>query len=307
MTTAATFSTAFSVGVSTPANTPNPTPENRTLYLNKSIEDLRPEKLAECKRTATKWHAISIVTGVAFFALAIGATIAASIIAPAFTSLVALSAILLAIPAAAKVGKFYTRYLDAKNEANAYKELQRHHTDLANKTPADLKRILFNDMGILWNQIPGIEDDHPERLKDFIPLIAKAKYFETAKARNMELSQKHLTEANALPTTTETQKLEKEYKYHLALDREDVALRFKVKQAFVNAVLRNPNIVGNVYDVGTYSAMSSGTGAVCRQLDGPNAEPLFTFNRDIAPLTYDEVKNSSVANLGRKMLAAMAA
>jgi hypothetical protein len=301
----ATATTAIPTVLATTTRVP-PTRSTATpnkTYLNKCIEDLSPKKLAECKSEATKWNRLSIVTTVAFFALAIGATIAVGLLAPAFTSLVALSAILLAIPAASKVVKFHARYNEAQSQFKNYVALQRHHEDLIRptQTPAELQSTLV-DLEI--PQIPG------QDLTRLIPLIAKAKYFKEKEAYFTNQKNQALNAARAIPGKTEGQKLEQAIKHHLALEFEDLALLYKLKNAFVNAVLRNPEFRGNLDDVGTLStsAMNPGTRLDAIQLKVPNADHMFTFkNRNnVAPITYNEVETTtSVAQLGSRMLAAM--
>jgi hypothetical protein len=274
-------------------------PENTKNFLKKCVEDLKPEKLAKCQNEANKWHAISIISGVAFFALAIATMVTVGFIAPAFTSMVALSAIILAIPAAGKVAEYHERYKVAKSEADGYQALQRHHANLANKRPARLRDTLRN-MGIDGSRVPD------NQITQLIPLISRAKFLEEQTDKFTQKKDQELSAARALTGSTEAKKVEQAVKYGFALHYEDQALHLKVKNAFVNAVLRNPKFKGNLDNLGSLSDMGAGFRAVAHELKEPNANNIFTFkNRRLAPITYDQVRTTSVANLGHRLLAAM--
>src|SRR5690349_237355 len=89
-------------------------------YLNRCIEDLSSDKVTHLEGKSNRWHIVSIVSTVAFFALAIGGFIAMSILFPAYAPFAGIGALLLAIPAVHQVQRFQEWSQDAWNEAKKY-------------------------------------------------------------------------------------------------------------------------------------------------------------------------------------------
>jgi hypothetical protein len=284
------------------------TAQTRTSYLNRCVEDLSPDKVAHFEKKVQHWDTISIVSTVAFFALAIGAFIAASILAPVYAPFVGIGAILLALPASQKIKQFQEWSQAAQNEADKYKEIQRNYTDLTGQTPQELQRILLS-IGIIWIQIPGIEVQHPEYLSRLNPLLARAKYLEKQTEYWIHLRDQHANEARLLQTdTTDSTKDKKAIARHLALKCEDDAMNFKIQSAFVNAVLRKSDFCGTLEDLGTLSKCNYEDRALGNALNDPTVNQILTFNnRNLAPITFNDLKTLSVADLGQRIFAAMAA
>ncbi len=281
-------------------------PQTRTSYLRRCIEDLSPDRVASCEKKSSQWNIISIVSTVAFFALAIGAFIATNIFALAYVPIAGISAILFALPAAQQVKKFQEWSQAAKDEAEKYKVIQRDYADLTSRTPQELQLIL-RQMGIAWNHIPEMAQ-HPENLSLLNPLLAQAKYLEKQVEYWMNLRDKHANEARQPPTITDSANNEKATARQLALQCEDEALHFKIRTAFVNAVLRKPDFCGTLEDVGTFSKNNYIDRAFGSALNDSTVNQIFTFNRqDLAPITLNDAKTLSIAHLGQRIFTAMAA
>jgi hypothetical protein len=288
-----------------PVTTSTTTPT--TTYLSRCMENLSPEKVANFQGEASKWRTIAIISTVAFFALAIGAFIATSILLPAYLPLAGIGSLLLAFPAAQQVQKFLAWAEEAQKEADKFSLIQREYTDLNAKDPIGLQRELLK-MGILWFQIQGMQVQHPERLSELNPLLAHAKYLEGQTKSWIEHRDQHAREAQQ--AGDDLQKKSQEQRY--ALRCEDAALTCKIKNAFYHAVLRKPAFAG------TFAGTFDGLGALSNNsfeermlgngLGETTANNLFTFsNATIAPITHEQAKTMTVAELGQRFFAAMAA
>jgi hypothetical protein len=277
--------------------------QTKTSFLNRCVEDFSPDKVANFEKKTTQWNIISIVSTVAFFALAIGAFIATSILTPAYVPVAGIAAILLAIPAVQQIKKFQDWSRAAQNEADKYKAIQSNYADLTGRTPQELQRILLQ-MGIIWSNISGMEIQHPENLSRLNPLLAQAKYLEKQTRHWMILRDRYVNEANQLPTSPDARQESR----HGALGCEDEAVKLKIENAFIYAVLLNPNFKGTLEDVATLSKIDYTDRALGNALNDPTVNQILTFNnRNLAPITFDDIKTASVADLGRRIFAAMAA
>ena len=292
--------------VSTTIPFPNANPQNstnQTTYLNRCIENLVPERVTSHEAQATKWRVIATISTVAFFALAIGAFIATSIFLPAYLPIAGISAILMAIPAVQQVQKLMAWAEDAQAEANKYRGIQHEYADLNAKQPVELQRELLK-MGILWTQIPGIQVQHPEQLSQLNPLLAHAKYLENQTKAWMDQKDQHANEAQQ--AANEPQKKAQEQRY--ALRCEDIALTCKIKNAFYQAILRNPGFNGTFDSLGALSKNSFEERMLGSALNDPAASRMFTFNNAaIVPITYADAKALTVAELGQRFFTAMGA
>ncbi len=285
-----------------PVTTSSTTPA--TTYLSRCIENLSPEKVANFQGEASKWRTIAIISTVAFFALAIGAFIATSILLPAYLPLAGIGSLLLAFPAAQQVQKFLGWAEEAQKEADKFSLIQREYTDLNAKDPIGLQRELLK-MGILWFQIQGMQVTQPERLSELNPLLAHAKYLEGQTEVWLGHRDNHAHEA-MMQRGENDQKKAQEQRY--ALRCEDAALNCKIKNAFYQAVLRKPAFTGTFDDLGALSKNGFEERMLGNGLGETTANNLFTFsNATIAPITYEQAKTMTVAELGQRFFTAMAA
>ncbi len=265
----------FAVYVVPPATATN------SRFLDRCIEDLSPTKIADCAKKAWKWNAISVICVVAFFALAIGGFIAASLLAPVWVPpVVAIGSLLLAMPATSKVKEFLEWAESAQGEAEKHKEIQRNFADLSGQPSESIQNIL-RQQGIFT---PGSEN--LDRLK---PLLAQSRYFENRTKVLMDLR-----EDCDYTTMTFPPNLGKFYEYE--------GIHCKIQNAFINAVLRNPEFRGTLETLGTLSKLEVNKSEV------KVPQEIITFkNRNITPISYEDAKSQSVAELGQRIFAAMAA
>jgi len=298
------------------------TNQTKTSFLNRCIEDLSSDKVASFEKKANQWNTLYIVSTVAFFTLAVvvvlsilpvAALIAASIFVPANAHFAAMGVIavtgasLLDIPALRWSVQFQKWSLAAQNEAEKYQAIQHNYADLTARTPQELQRILSR-MGIIWNHIPGMEIQHPENLSRLNPLLAQARYLENQTEYCMSFRDKFGDEARHWQTiTTDSAKYEKAKARHLALLYEDEALNLRIQSAFVNAVLRKSDFCGTLEDLGALSKANYEDRTLGNALRDPTVDQMLTFNdRNLAPITFNDVKTMSVEDLGQRIFAAMA-
>lgn len=276
-------------------------------YLDRCVEDLSPSKVAQFEKTANWWSNIATIGTVAFFALAIGAFIATSILFPAYTPIAGIGALILAMPAASKSKELYDWSKVAHGQACKYRAIQNNYSNLTRQTPDQLQQLLM-EKGIIWYQIPGIDIQHPENLTRLTPLLARAQYLEKQTQFWMELRDEKINGTRLFTQTTEEDKTRKARLHHLALCCEDAAMDFKMKSAFVNAVLRKPDFKGTIENLGILSKSDYPSRMVGDALNDPTANQMLSFNNhNIAPLTFNDVKTLPVAALGQRIFTAMAA
>jgi hypothetical protein len=265
-------------------------------YLNRCVEDLSPDKVKSFEKKVICWNVVSVVCTVAFFALAIGAFIATSVLATAYIPVAGISAILLAIPAVQQVQKFQKWSQEAKDEAEKYKRLQHHYADLKKQTPHHLQQLLIQK-GIAWNSIPGIQT--PDQLARLNPLLAQSKYLEERTQHWMDLRDKYANEAK----TAEAE--QKTGLHYLALQYEEEALRVKIQNAFTCAILCNPDFKGSLDDVATLSKNTYNDSILASALNDTSANQMLTFKNHLAPVSFNEVKTMSVSQLTQRIFSAM--
>jgi hypothetical protein len=275
-------------------------------FLDHCIEDLSADKIASFDKTTNFWHIVSGVSIVAFFALAIGLFITTGFLVPFYLPFVGLGATLLAIPAVWQIQKFQQWAETAQIEANKSRAIQQHYTDLTTQTPLQLQRALLQ-MGIVWNHIPGMQIQHPENITRLNPLIAHAKFYETRTVDYLKEKDKYaaeaqqLTQPEDLPKRTELDKA--------ALLCEGYALFSKLRNGIINAALRNPNMSkASVDDFATISESNYHAKFGGNTSSGASNDQFLIFkNRNLAPVTFDDLKRLSVAELGQRIFAAMPA
>jgi hypothetical protein len=279
---------------------PNSTAAARTKpFLNRCVEDLSPDKVAGFEKKADRWQILTVVSTIAFFALAIGAFIATSVLAPIYLPVAGIGSLLLAFLVVPQVQKFQEWAKAAQDEGNKYKAIQRYYADLTTKNSHELT-IILQGMGINGMQVR-------QDLTRLNPLLAQAKFLEEENRKCMQLKDDFIRQAQQL---TKPDDLKQRVMMHVdALLNEKKALHAKIKNAFVNAVLHNPDSnIGSLEDIATFSKINFTEQLLLNAMNDPSANQFLTFkNRNHAPITLNDVKMSSVAQLGQRIFAAMAA
>ena len=244
-------------------------------YLSLCTENVKPEKVAECERRSTLWTVAAVVSMVAFFALAIGAFIAIGIFAEVYLPVAGISAIVAGLMAANKVKDLFEWSESAKNEADKYKEIQKHYVDLT-----------------------ALNAQNPTN-----PVLAHAKFFEAQTEKGLKEKEEFLAKERTQPEPTEETGL----LHFQALNCEDAALKAKLHNAFARAVAQNLAFAGTLETLGTLRNASSIE--IClRERPDASRDVMFKFNNSrIAPITYNELKAHSVDQLVQRIRAGMAA
>ena len=278
----------FAVYVVPPAGATN------SRFLDRCVEDLSPSKIAECEKKICQWNTISIISVVAFFALAIGGFIAASLLAPVWVPpVVAIGSLLLAIPATSKIKEFHQRAESAKGEWDKYIKIQHYFADLTVQTSESIQNILRQQ---------GISTSGQENLGQLKPLLAQAKFIEKQTDHWIAERDNWAKDQREIPATSENYEERKRQCQAHVIICQDQALYFKMQNAFINAVLRNPEFKGTFETLGAFSKLEVNKSEV------KVPQEIFTFkNRNITPISYEDAKTQSVAELGQRIFAAMAA
>lgn len=268
-------------------------------YLNRCIEELDPDKISFMNRQAWCYSALATISMVGYTVLAVGAFVATAVYMPIYVPIASLSALLGAMLVAQGVDYLYKCSQASKQEAAQLCELQTKYTDLLQCTPQQIQEKLHR-RGITWQQ--GLTADQ------ISPILAQAEYLEDKFNKYVSFKEKMRQEANELEQTKAQEEHEQIYNLRdSALSCEDHALNAKMQAAFANAVLRLGNCYGTLEDLGAVTNITCHERLLGDVLNETRAEKqYFTFyNRNIVPLSVNDVKNLSITQLGERLKAAI--
>jgi hypothetical protein len=263
-------------------------------YLEHAQEELNPDLLAIQDRKSTLWKVAAVGNFVLFAVAMAGVSIITGFYLPIAIPLVAIGAIVLLEPAKKAYALFMSWSMTAAERAAQLRAIHEHYQALDNATPEQLQSIL-ESKGI--DHVTGI------KVNDLKPLIARHLFWENQIENLNEAGAKKLKEAKKLSESDFAENRERIYTLQSeALEHEKQALESKVKNAFINAVLRRPDFVGTLEEMGTFSFLSGQERAIGMQ-SSPTQEAFFTFkNASMQPLHYSEVKRSSLTDLALRMI-----
>ena len=194
----------------------------------------------------------------------------------------------------------FSKYAQERSEQ--LKEISRQYQALSNTTLLQLQNIL-QQRGIFWFMIPGMLQN-PGNLTSLIPLIARHNFWEEH-LQNIEMKKQDvLVEAGKMDNEGNHQEEVHDLRCE-ALEIEKMALEAKIKNSFINAVIRRPNYVGTLDDLGTFSILSGQERAIGNAVAAPCINHFFSFKSNEAPITVDEVKKMKISDLAMRMLKAM--
>jgi hypothetical protein len=298
------------------ASLPQSATAARSSFLQQCVKDLAPENISIMNRQSTLWTVAAAATFVAFTAISVCAFVYAGLFLPAYMPVVGLTTLVLAIPTANYAKTFLEYSVQSKKEADACREIRNNYADLGKATPHAIQHELMT-RGIKWWEIPGMSFAHPENVSTLTPLLAKARQLDSVVRRHMtsmtecsnQALQLYKRPADGSAPRSETMEGRREI-YDLrnaALFSQDRALETKIQAAFVNAVLRKSDFRGTLGDIATLSNIHYNErlpGIALGQESTVN--DFLTFkNRTLAPISHDDVKRLSVAELGQRIATAM--
>lgn len=280
--------------------------------LDRCIELLDPRAVAKYENAAYWKDVAGKAVIVGFFALYVGSLATAVIYAPLYLAIggyftIAMVGVtILAITVAEYVEEkcFQSSQVSSAN-ADALKEFHRFYQELTPYAPENLQAVLIREMGIAWLSIPGMLQN-PENLNTLKPLIAYYR-FNVTYLQNMEgQKQSILQEAENLATANYAENREKIYDLRSqALELEKSILELKISIAFTLAAIRQPNLSKSLKDIGDFSQLSPLDGVIGNAVGSTTANTFFAFtNSALAPLTVNEVKQTSVLALSVRLLEA---
>lgn len=276
-------------------------------YLDRCIEEFNPSNAEDAAskilwedRKSTLWKVAAYASLVVFAILAVGAFITTGILFPVYIPIAGICTLLLLNP----VHQFYKRfqsYADqSQGRADQFRSIENHFKDLTGKTSAELAQIVFQK-GIVLNDAATLEQVKP--------LIARHLFWEDHTKKIDAQKQAELDKAQKLSNDNSIEHRQEIYDIRtIALELENRALECKVKNAFINAIIRRPDFAGTLTDVGEISPLLSQERILGQAAGDTSVDQFFTFaNKTIAPLSLNDVKRLSVAELGQRLFAAMAA
>ncbi len=303
----ATSSIALSSHTATQPQTAVPTSSPKS-FLSRCIEDLSPDKISTMDRQSTLFLVLAGVAAVAFIALAVGAFVVTGIVAFSYTPLVGLGALFCAMPVAEGFKNLLKWSENSGKEANKYRAIQHHYGELSNRTSLETQVDLMN-RGIAWFQIPGIQIAHPENLASLNPILAQAKYLDDKIQEHLQTKDTLTADARDLASADFAKNRQKIYDLrNSALTEEDRAMETKIQAGFVNAVLRKSDYNGTLEDIASLTHIGFQERMLGNELADPSGVNEFlTFkDRNLTPITFNDVKTMTVAQLGQRLVAAMA-
>lgn len=279
--------------VSTPSIPPS------TTFLQRCQQELDPSLLrsAQCKEIL--WKTAALVTVVAFSVLVVGTfAIALQVGTPALIPIGGVVCLLLVDVVQAIHKLFSTWAANATERVKQLKGINGHYQQLSASNPTQIQHLLQHK-GIY--HVTGMQQNDPN-LNALKVLIAHHLFWDdynrewtTKKQEKLDLAAK-LHQESYVDNCDEIYELRSE-----ALDFEQQALEAKVKAAFVNAVIRHPQFTRELNDVGTFSPQTGQERAIGMLSGVQSACHFFTFKSNLSPLTYDQVKELSIADLALRI------
>jgi hypothetical protein len=279
-------------------------------YLQRCTEDLQPSNLSSWNPNSwswksTQWQVAAVATYVAYTVFAVGGLAAAAAFAPVYIPVVAISSIFL-LKFVQKGHDLFERWSDrASAHAGQLKAISRYLQELSSATPEQLQQIL-QQKGIQWFTIPGMLQN-PNDLTRLKPLIARHNFWETHIQTLQENQQKKLNEAARLSSESYADNKNEIYDLRCeALEIEKRVLEGKLKNAFINAVIRRPTHIGTLEDLGSITAISGQERAIGNATSATSVNDFFTFKNGRTPtLSGDDVKRMTTTDLAMRLLTAM--
>jgi hypothetical protein len=300
---------AASVSLPTaPSQTPPLVTTPSESFLSRCTEDLAPFKVTTLEQSSMLWQGAATVYFIAFTALAIAAFVSTTILMPSVVPCVGLAILVSVGPVSACVKNFFERSKNADKEADKYRAIQKHYKELSSKTPLQIQAELAS-RGISSFTIPGFNPSNLQTISRLIPLLAKAKYLDEKTQTHLELRDLANTEAKKLTAANFQKNRNQIYDNKLtALIAEQKAMESKIQEAFVRAVLQRGDYKGTLEKIATLTKLTCVERIVfSNELSNiPEANQFLTFkNSNLAPITFDNVKELSVTELGQRISAAM--
>ncbi len=278
-------------------------------FYTRCVEDLSPRKVTCFNLQSALWGVAAGVTFVAFLALSVGGFVAATTFMPIYAPFVAISALILATPVASFIKHLLEISKFAGNEARNYKAMQIDAQKIAKQSPIQIQAELSN-RGINWFQIPGLNSSEPKTFEALSPVLAHIHRIEGTVQAELKTRDEQVAEAAKLAKENFGKNrlmIDKHRKE--ALKAEDRAMNAKIQSAFAHAALTKPALASSLEDIASFTGITYHE----RMLGNAagNASEVDAFlkfkNNKFAPITYNDVKTMHVAELGKRLSAAMAA
>lgn len=283
----------------------SPTQTAPITYLQFSEEELNPDLQAFHAKDSTMYRVAAIATVVAFSIIVGTAVIVTSIYFPLFLPLCLICSVPTLVVAKKVHAYFDHRSELASDRANQLAAIKRNFKEIEDFSPEQIQQLLqqrkINDIFRLRHNDPS--------LVNLKPLIARHIFWEDHVARLQAQQKDFSNRAAELESKDASGNRDKIVELrNTALEVEKDALESKVKNAFINAVIRRFAFAGTQGDLGTFSPLGGVERAALLQKNTPNANDLFTFKNGTSyTILYDEARNLDVYTLGTRIMTAMPA
>lgn len=276
-------------------------------YLDYCNAQLQPSVIKKIE-SDSYWKEVADATAlVAFTTLSAGFFIAVATYASVSLSIrgcfaIALVLLTITIAVAERLEKKWIQPAKADAEhANDLKETNRYYQVLT-ELPLEALLAILLKAGIDWASIPCLSEK-PENIHTLKPLIAHHVFW-AMRTKDLEKQKKYaLRKAEKLATPNHNESLKEINKlYNQAQGLERSALESKVNDAFVLAAIQRPDLTGSLSDIGSFPTFTRKD----RLIDYAIVNSFFIFkNTAFAPLTVDQITQTSAANLSKRLLAAI--
>lgn len=283
------------------STTPIPTPSKS--YLELCQDELDPKVQASYHRDSTLNRVAATATIVAFTALMIGGFIAIIVHAPVFVPLAGICSLLL-LGLIKKVYSMFNQKADiASKRAEQLGIINKHYQELTNFTPQQIQQFLHDKA--IYN-VTGMQFNDPQ-LTTLKPLMARHLFWEGQAQEWSKKQAKQIEKADKLSNEDLIENRDEIYELRSdALQIEQIALESKIKNAFINAVMRRPQFAQKLEDLGTFSPLTGQERAIAIQLGSNNSDAFFSFkNTSMPAIRYHEAKQLSVSELAMRLVQVM--
>jgi hypothetical protein len=264
-------------------------------YLQQCVQEQAPSHLAALQSQSSLWNAAAVSTYVAYIVLTLGGIATSAIFAPIFLPIISITSLFLLQYVKKAHDTFDGWSEDASARVKQIKMISAELRRLHSATPKQLQENLRQK---------GIPDvSNPASLK---PLIARHSFWEKHIQKLEEKGRATLTEAAQLSKKSYAENKSEIHKLRCAaLDIEKDRIEARIKNAFVNAVIRRPKFAGNLETLGRFSEVSAQERAI-GNANQVSMEKFFLFkNKKIKPITVDEAKNLPISKLAIRMMPAL--
>lgn len=273
-------------------------------FFNHLIETIDLAKIPEYEKKSACWRTAAIVIAIVLPLIAVGILTTAIF---TFTSVFVITTGIVSIALISitiALYKIFNRFArQAEKETSQLKGIEEQLQKIDHFTPAEFHRLLWDQNHMIPTDIPIFAND-PE-LKTIKPLLAFQRYLDERIGYFEGEKQKILNHLSSATATTfgRWEKVEWQQK---ALKFEYSMYQSKLLNSYLNAILRKPNHVGNLEELGQRVDLLHFKILISNDTPIPLSSHFFIFNNNaVDPLTFEIMRDQDIAWIGQRMATAM--